>query len=165
VIPVNDGPRERSRHRAACHQSIFQEDRHDTPRDVRPRRDDSSGQPGHGAIHPVGESLEGFYKGTTYSPYLLAGRRGAATATLELIGNFAQGTLDPALVEAYSPGGTAFDDTWQQIIDAAEDALRARPLHHLHRLRMDLAGQGATTCTATSSSATGRTRRRQVVPW
>ncbi len=49
------------------------------------------------------------------------GGEGAATATLEAIGNFAQGTLDPVLVEAYSPGGVAFDDTWQQIIDAAED--------------------------------------------
>jgi hypothetical protein len=45
----------------------------------------------------------------------------AATATMEAIGNFAQGTLDPALVEAYAPGGTAYDGAWKQIIDAAED--------------------------------------------
>ncbi len=37
-----------------------------------------------------------------------------------MIGNFAQGTLDPALVEAYAPGGTAYASAWQQIIDAAE---------------------------------------------
>ena len=48
------------------------------------------------------------------------GGEGATTATLELIGNFAQGTLDPALVEAYAPGGTAYAGAWQQIIDAAE---------------------------------------------
>ena len=49
------------------------------------------------------------------------GGEGAATATLELIGNFAQGTLDPELVEAYAPGGTAYASAWQEIIDAAED--------------------------------------------
>ena len=40
------------------------------------------------------------------------GGEGATTATLELIGNFAQGTLDPALVEAYAPGGTAYAGAW-----------------------------------------------------
>jgi hypothetical protein len=48
------------------------------------------------------------------------GGEGATTATLDLIGNFAQGTLDPALVEAYAPGGTAYAGAWQRIIDAAE---------------------------------------------
>jgi len=44
----------------------------------------------------------------------------AAKAALDLITNFAQGTLDPALVKAYSPGAAAYSSVWQSIIDAAE---------------------------------------------
>ena len=48
------------------------------------------------------------------------GGEASANAALDLITNFAQGTLDPALVAAYSPGATAYDSIWQQVIDAAE---------------------------------------------
>ena len=44
----------------------------------------------------------------------------AANAALDLITNFAQGTLDPALVKAYSPGAAAYSSVWKSIIDAAE---------------------------------------------
>ncbi|MFC3616464.1 DUF3604 domain-containing protein [Lutimaribacter marinistellae] len=44
----------------------------------------------------------------------------ATAAALDLITNFSQGTLDPALVEAYSPGSTAYGSVWQEVVDAAE---------------------------------------------
>lgn len=48
------------------------------------------------------------------------GGQASANAALDLITNFAQGTLDPKLVEAYSPGSAAYNAVWQSVIDAAE---------------------------------------------
>ncbi|MEQ9693602.1 DUF3604 domain-containing protein [Shimia sp. SDUM112013] len=48
------------------------------------------------------------------------GGEASANAALDLITNFAQGTLDPELVKAYSPGSPAYNSVWQQVIDAAE---------------------------------------------
>ncbi|MXU66008.1 DUF3604 domain-containing protein [Rhodobacteraceae bacterium KN286] len=48
------------------------------------------------------------------------GGEAAANAALDLITNFSQGTLDPKLVEAYSPGSAAYDTVWADVIDAAE---------------------------------------------
>lgn len=48
------------------------------------------------------------------------GGQASANAALDLITNFAQGTLDPKLVEAYSPGSAAYNAVWQNVIDAAE---------------------------------------------
>lgn len=44
----------------------------------------------------------------------------AAAAALDAITNFAQGTIDPELLKAYSPGSTAYDSIWDSVIDAAE---------------------------------------------
>jgi len=44
----------------------------------------------------------------------------SAEAALDLITNFAQGKIDPALVKAYSPGSSAYDGVWSQVVDAAE---------------------------------------------
>lgn len=44
----------------------------------------------------------------------------SAEAAIDLITNFAQGKIDPALVKAYSPGAPAYDSVWQSVIDAAE---------------------------------------------
>jgi hypothetical protein len=51
---------------------------------------------------------------------LQEGGQASADAALDLITNFAQGTVEPALVEAYSPGSAAYDDVWRSVIDAAE---------------------------------------------
>jgi hypothetical protein len=51
---------------------------------------------------------------------LQEGGTAASDAALNLITNFAQGTLDQSLVEAYSPGAAAYNSVWQDVIDAAE---------------------------------------------
>ncbi len=44
----------------------------------------------------------------------------ATQATLDLIANFSQGTIDTALLEAYAPGSPVYGSVWSQVIDAAE---------------------------------------------
>ena len=44
----------------------------------------------------------------------------AATATLDLIGNFSQGTMDKQLLEDYSPASKIYKSVWQGVIDDAE---------------------------------------------
>ncbi len=61
-------------------------------------------------------------------------------AALEIIGKFSQGKFPKAL--EYAPGTKGYRGAWQETIDAAEALQRSRPLHRLHRLRVDLAQQG-----------------------
>ena len=53
---------------------------------------------------------------------------------------FAQGTLSPAL--NYQPGNPAYERVWERHHRGRRGVQRSRQLHHLHRLRMDLAGRG-----------------------
>jgi len=39
---------------------------------------------------------------------------------LDLIGNFSQGTIDPALLALYSPGSKLYKNLWERVIDEAE---------------------------------------------
>ena len=57
--------------------------------------------------------------GKRYHEDFNAGGNVAADAMWRLIGEFGQGELDPAL--NYQPGNPAFERTWRQIIDAAEE--------------------------------------------
>jgi hypothetical protein len=75
---------------------------------------------------------------------LQQGGEASAAAALDLIGTFSQGQMDPEMIAEYSPGGKTYKS-----IRRRRALQRPRPLHHLHRLRMDLAGRRATTCTAT----------------
>jgi hypothetical protein len=59
-------------------------------------------------------------QGARWYKAMQQGGEASANAALDLITNFAQGTIDPALVKAYSPGSTAYNSVWQQVIDAAE---------------------------------------------
>ncbi|MFC4991905.1 DUF3604 domain-containing protein [Rubritalea tangerina] len=48
------------------------------------------------------------------------GGEAAATAAFDLITNFSQETLPPALLKAYSPGSKEFAAVWKEIVDGAE---------------------------------------------
>ena len=90
----------------------------------------------------------GFFPGSTRGSALLAdptGRRWydmiqraaeAVQVAVEVIQGFSQGTF-PAALES-KPGTTAYRDTWEEIIKAAERVQRPGAFHGLHRLRVDL---------------------------
>ncbi len=59
-------------------------------------------------------------QGAKWYEAMQQGGEAAANAALDLITNFSQGTLDPALLEAYSPGADAYAGVWDSILDAAE---------------------------------------------
>ncbi|SLN22744.1 hypothetical protein PSA7680_00914 [Pseudoruegeria aquimaris] len=65
-------------------------------------------------------AITGTEQGRGWYEAFQQGGDASTAAALDLITNFAQGTLDPALVEAYSPGSAAYDSVWQDVIDAAE---------------------------------------------
>lgn len=69
-----------------------------------------AGKPGVLADPKGREWYEGYQKGGA----------AAGVAAFDLITNFAQGTLPPALLEAYSPGADPFAFTWEKIVNAAE---------------------------------------------
>ena len=52
---------------------------------------------------------------------LQQGGEAAAAAALDLITNFAQGTLPEQILIDYSPGSTIYDAVWQRVVKAAED--------------------------------------------
>jgi hypothetical protein len=51
---------------------------------------------------------------------LSEGGDAAVKATLDLIGNFSQGTVDPGLMAMYSPGSKLYKNLWERVIDEAE---------------------------------------------
>ncbi len=59
-------------------------------------------------------------QGARWHAAVQEGGDAATEATLNLITTFAQGDIDPALLEAYAPGSAVFGSVWQQVIDAAE---------------------------------------------
>ena len=50
-----------------------------------------------------------------------AGGEAAGKSAFDIITNFSQGTLPPAMLESYSPGADAFAFTWEKIVLAAEE--------------------------------------------
>lgn len=60
-------------------------------------------------------------KGLEWYEGYTAGGEAAGMAAFDLITNFSQGTLPPALLEAYSPGADPFAFTWETIVNAAEE--------------------------------------------
>ncbi len=59
-------------------------------------------------------------QGARWAAAFKEGGEASANAALDAITNFAQGTVDPILLEAYSPGSTVYASVWQEVIDAAE---------------------------------------------
>ena len=55
-----------------------------------------------------------------WSEGLEAGGQASVDAALDLITNFSQGTVDPAVLELYSPGSKLYKNLWEQVIDDAE---------------------------------------------
>ncbi|WP_425046228.1 DUF3604 domain-containing protein [Primorskyibacter sp. S87] len=59
-------------------------------------------------------------KGREWYEGYTAGGEAAGKSAFDLITNFAQMTLPPAIVDAYSPGADAFSYVWEEIVLAAE---------------------------------------------
>jgi hypothetical protein len=59
-------------------------------------------------------------QGARWYAAIQEGGDAATQATLNLITTFAQGEIDPAILEAYAPGSPVYGSVWQQVIDAAE---------------------------------------------
>ncbi|MGI9357573.1 MAG: DUF3604 domain-containing protein, partial [Rhizobiaceae bacterium] len=59
-------------------------------------------------------------QGARWNKALSTGGEEAAAAALDLIANFSQGTIEPALVSNYMPGAPIYNSIWQSIVDAAE---------------------------------------------
>jgi len=51
---------------------------------------------------------------------LQKGGEASVAAALDLIGTFAQGQIDPAMLAEYSPGGSTYESIWERVVDAAE---------------------------------------------
>jgi len=64
--------------------------------------------------------LLGYEQGARWNKGLTEGGDAAVQATLDLIGNFSQGTIDPALLALYSPGSKLYKNLWERVIDEAE---------------------------------------------
>jgi len=56
----------------------------------------------------------GWYEG------LQQGGDAATAAALDLITNFAQGTIPPEILEEYMPGAKTYDSVWQRVVKAAD---------------------------------------------
>lgn len=66
-------------------------------------------------------SVTKFEQGKRWSVGVRAGGQDSVAAALDLIGNFSQGTIEPALMEQYSPGARRYSTIWDDIILAAEE--------------------------------------------
>jgi len=62
-----------------------------------------------------------FAQGKKWSDMVKAGGEEAVKAALDLIGNFAQGTVEPELMAQYSPGARIYGNLWEDNIVAAEE--------------------------------------------
>ena len=66
--------------------------------------------------------LVAFEQGARWSKGLKQGGQAAVDAAKDLIGNFSQGTVDPKIIELYSPGSKVYETVWKGVIDEAEKA-------------------------------------------
>lgn len=60
-------------------------------------------------------------QGARWAKGLKAGGQEAVNASLDLITNFSQNTIEPELLAAYSPGSKTYSAVWDHVVDAAED--------------------------------------------
>jgi hypothetical protein len=61
-----------------------------------------------------------FEQGARWSKGLAEGGEAGVQAAMDLIGNFSQGTVEPALLALYSPGSKIYQTVWQNVIKEAE---------------------------------------------
>jgi hypothetical protein len=64
--------------------------------------------------------LLAYEQGARWNKGLAAGGQAAVEAALDLIGNFSQGNIDPAMMALYSPGSKLYKNLWERVIDDAE---------------------------------------------
>jgi len=65
--------------------------------------------------------LLAYEQGARWSKGLKAGGDAAVAAAMDLIGNFSQATIDPAMMAMYSPGSKLYKNLWERVIADAED--------------------------------------------
>ena len=65
-------------------------------------------------------ALMAFKQGARWNKGLRQGGQAAVDAAMDLIGNFSQGTIDPELIEMYSPGSKVYQSMWEDVVDEAE---------------------------------------------
>ncbi len=65
-------------------------------------------------------ALMAFEQGARWNKGLAEGGPAAVDAAMDLIGNFSQGTIDPKLMELYSPGSKIYRSMWNNVVDEAE---------------------------------------------
>jgi hypothetical protein len=61
-----------------------------------------------------------YEQGARWNKGLAEGGQAAVDAALDLIGNFSQGTIDPAMMALYSPGSKLYKNLWERVIADAE---------------------------------------------
>ena len=64
--------------------------------------------------------LLAFEQAARWNKGLRTGGQAAVDAALDLIGNFSQGTIEPKLIELYSPGSKVYRTLWEGVIKEAE---------------------------------------------
>ncbi|MGI9521570.1 MAG: DUF3604 domain-containing protein [Hyphomicrobiaceae bacterium] len=62
-----------------------------------------------------------FEQGARWSKAMRAGGQEAVNATLDLIGTFSQGKVDPAMLSNYTVGSRRYATIWDDVINAAEE--------------------------------------------
>jgi len=65
--------------------------------------------------------LLAYEQGARWNKGLEAGGDAAVAAALDLIGNFSQSTIDPAMMALYSPGSKLYKNLWERVISDADD--------------------------------------------
>ena len=65
-------------------------------------------------------NIQAYPDGKRWYEGLQAGGQKSTEAALDLITNFAQGTISEGLVKEYSPGSNIYGSVWQRVVDAAE---------------------------------------------
>jgi hypothetical protein len=61
-----------------------------------------------------------FEQGKRWHEGMIAGGQEAVEATLDLIGNFSQGTIEAELLALYAPGSKKYSSVWEHVIEAAD---------------------------------------------
>ncbi|MGI9402598.1 MAG: DUF3604 domain-containing protein, partial [Rhizobiaceae bacterium] len=66
-------------------------------------------------------SVTKYEQGARWSKGFNAGGQEAVDATLDLIGTFSQGAMEPELIAQYSPGARRYATIWDDVVNAAEE--------------------------------------------
>ncbi|MFT5412690.1 MAG: hypothetical protein ACI9NC_005440 [Verrucomicrobiales bacterium] len=82
--------------------------------------DHSDGMGMSGDIISGKPELLAFEQAARWNKGIVEGGKAAVLATLDLITNFGQGTIDPDMLALYSPGSKPYKSLWEKVIDDAE---------------------------------------------